>query len=170
LTNTPKYVTIKKVQESKILNFKSLGKESVGVKIINKFAGKYHFLDNFYPSPIKLGEFNFNTVENAFQAFKTKDLEVFRVIAKTKLPGYAKILGNAVVLRKDWEEIKVFVMYLLVYKKFSQNPKLLQKLLDTENIYLEEGNTWGDTIWGTVGGKGQNLLGRILMEVRSLNQ
>ena len=33
-------------------------------------------------------------------------------------------------------------------------------------LYLEEGNTGGDRIWGTVHGQGANLLGRILMETR----
>ena len=32
--------------------------------------------------------------------------------------------------------------------------------------HLEEGNTWGDTTWGTVNGIGENRLGRILMKVR----
>ena len=35
-----------------------------------------------------------------------------------------------------------------------------------KDLYLEEGNTWGDRIWGTVHGQGANLLGRILMETR----
>lgn len=30
----------------------------------------------------------------------------------------------------------------------------------------EEGNTWGDRIWGTVNGQGSNLLGKILMLTR----
>lgn len=33
---------------------------------------------------------------------------------------------------------------------------------------LEEGNTWGDRTWGTVDGVGQNLLGHVLMTVRSV--
>ena len=36
----------------------------------------------------------------------------------------------------------------------------------TNDAYLEEGNTWGDKIWGTVNGQGANNLGKILMQIR----
>ena len=54
----------------------------------------------------------------------------------------------------------------IVTAKFEQNEDLQQKLLDTGNAYLEEGNTWGDRVWGTVNGAGANNLDKILMEVR----
>lgn len=49
--------------------------------------------------------------------------------------------------------------------KFDQKEELRQQLL-TGNEFLEEGNTWGDRVWGTVDGVGQNHLGKILMEIR----
>lgn len=54
----------------------------------------------------------------------------------------------------------------IVREKFVQNPELAQKLLSTGSAYLEEGNTWGDKVWGTVNGSGANQLGFILMRVR----
>lgn len=54
----------------------------------------------------------------------------------------------------------------IVMAKFTQNEDLKEKLLSTGNTYLEEGNTWGDRIWGVVDGNGANLLGNILMNVR----
>ena len=54
----------------------------------------------------------------------------------------------------------------IVKAKFEQNEDLQKKLLATEDAYLEEGNTWGDRIWGTVNGVGANNLGEILMNVR----
>lgn len=56
-------------------------------------------------------------------------------------------------------------MLSLVRGKF-QWPNLQEKLLATGDAYLEEGNTWGDRIWGTVDGQGENRLGQILMQVR----
>ena len=41
------------------------------------------------------------------------------------------------------------------------------KVLATGDAYLEEGNTWGDRIWGTVNGSGANRLGFILMQIRA---
>lgn len=57
-------------------------------------------------------------------------------------------------------------MYEIVKAKFTQNEDLKQRLLETGDMYLEEGNTWGDRTWGTINGKGQNRLGKILMKVR----
>jgi len=51
-------------------------------------------------------------------------------------------------------------------EKFS-DPLLRKKLLATGNATLIEGNTWGDTYWGVCKGKGQNKLGKLLMELRS---
>ncbi len=56
-------------------------------------------------------------------------------------------------------------MLTLIRQKF-QRFDLQEKLLVTGNAYLEEGNTWGDRIWGTVNGEGENRLGKILMQVR----
>jgi len=81
-------------------------------------------------------------------------------------PSEAKRAGRRAILRKDWEEIKEDVMYKVVLAKFVQNEELKYKLLDTGSAELIEENNWGDRIWGTVNGKGRNLLGKILMRVR----
>ena len=44
--------------------------------------------------------------------------------------------------------------------------ELREQLLATGEAQLIEGNTWNDTFWGVCKGKGQNWLGRILVEVR----
>ena len=64
-------------------------------------------------------------------------------------------------------DVKVKLMFDLVTEKFKQNPELKQKLLETGNQELIEGNTWNDTFWGVCNGQGQNWLGKILMLVRS---
>jgi predicted NAD-dependent protein-ADP-ribosyltransferase YbiA (DUF1768 family) len=40
-------------------------------------------------------------------------------------------------------------MFELVLEKFKQNLELKQKLLETGNQELIEGNTWNDTFWGS---------------------
>ena len=81
-------------------------------------------------------------------------------------PSEAKRTGRKVKLRPDWEDVKINEMRNIVRAKFSQNPELAEKLIQTGDAHLEEGNTWGDRTWGTVNGSGQNLLGKILMEIR----
>jgi predicted NAD-dependent protein-ADP-ribosyltransferase YbiA (DUF1768 family) len=39
-------------------------------------------------------------------------------------------------------------------------------LLASGGATLEEGNPWGDRLWGVVDGVGENRLGKILMKVR----
>lgn len=104
-------------------------------------------------------------VEHAFQAAKTIDPTERACIRMSATPSITKRLGRKVSLRPDWEEVKTEVMLQLVRQKFN-GTDLGAKLLATGNEPLEEVNRWGDTLWGTTGGVGQNHLGRILMQVR----
>jgi ribA/ribD-fused uncharacterized protein len=95
-------------------------------------------------------------------------------IRKAPTPGEAKRMGNRVILRSDWEDVKVDIMTEIVFRKFTQNEKLKKKLLATGDMELVEGNYWHDNIWGDCycdkckSTNGQNILGIILMEVREL--
>lgn len=82
-------------------------------------------------------------------------------------PSESRRLGQEVSLRSDWEQIKVRMMYEVVLAKFVQNPNLAERLIATGDAHLEEGNNWGDRIWGTVNGVGENHLGKILMRIRA---
>ena len=60
-------------------------------------------------------------------------------------------------------------MLMCLRLKFSEHPELLKKLLATGDAELIEANTWNDRVWGVdrETGRGQNLLGRALMQVRA---
>lgn len=134
--------------------------------MINSFRNEYYFLSNFYEAPVTYNGITYKNNEAAFQAQKVAPSKEAMLEFRDLNPTEAKKLGRKVSLRSDWENIKVGVMKDLVYAKFSQNPDLQEKLIDTGDEYLEEGNTWGDRVWGAVNGVGANLLGQILMEVR----
>lgn len=133
--------------------------------MINKFRGQYCFLSNFYNAPVTWGGITYSNNEAAFQSAKTTNSSIRSSFA-TLNPVIAKRKGRSLLIRPDWEEIKFDVMYEICLAKFSQNKDLKAKLIATGDEYLEEGNTWGDKIWGTVDGDGQNMLGKILMRVR----
>jgi ribA/ribD-fused uncharacterized protein len=140
--------------------------------MIDKFDGDYAFLSNFYEAPCKFEGEVYPTVEHAFQAAKTLDLDERKRIAKAETPGQAKRMGRNVSLRADWEDIKTDVMRECLISKFS-HPVLKMQLLATDEEELIEGNYWHDTCWGICScekcnGKGENRLGKILMEVRTL--
>lgn len=132
---------------------------------IRAFVDDNFYLSNFYEAPVTYDGLSFANNEAAFQAQKCVELKD-RVKFCFLNPSEAKKLGRRIELRKDWEDVKVKVMTEVVRCKFYQNPNLADKLLATGDAYLEEGNTWGDRIWGTVNGQGKNLLGGILMTVR----
>lgn len=130
---------------------------------ITKFRGDNLFLSNFYVAPVVYQGVRFENNEAAFQSAKCPS----RMMDFCGLnPSEAKKLGRRVVLRVDWEEVKLGVMYQVCKAKFTQNPDLAQKLIDTGDAELVEGNTWGDRIWGVCDGVGENNLGKILMRIR----
>jgi len=135
------------------------------MKVVREFRGEYRFLSNFYLVDIEYAKQHYPSVENAYQAAKTKDKKL-RVKFETIPPSDAKRLGRKIPLRDDWEDIKRAIMHTLVRSKFENDFALRAQLLATGDARLEEGNWWGDRYWGMVDGEGENHLGKILMRVR----
>jgi len=132
---------------------------------INSFRNEYFFLSNFYEVSVKYRGLTYRNSEAAFQAQKCRNPK--DKIAFTNLnPSEAKHRGRSIELVDGWEQVKVSIMMEIVQAKFEQNKDIAQKLIATGDAFLEEGNDWGDRIWGTVNGQGSNLLGFILMKVR----
>ena len=134
--------------------------------VINQFRGEYYFLSNFYNHPVEFEGMIYGSNEAAFQAAKCINPEN-RIVFTTLNPTAAKHMGRRVQLRSDWEDIKIDIMHKILLNKFS-DPVLKQKLIDTGDAVLIEGNTWGDRFWGYDLNKncGQNHLGLLLMQVR----
>ncbi|QBZ72432.1 hypothetical protein SEA_CIRCINUS_178 [Streptomyces phage Circinus] len=148
--------------------------------VIGKFDGENYFLSNFSPSEIMFDyedeKLVFKNGEAAFQAAKVRSMAskdpaeksayVKRLEAASS-PNDAKYAGRSVKIDLEhWETIKVKCMREVVFQKFQQNPELRVSLMQTGHALLVEGNTWGDKFWGRCEGKGFNILGGILMEVR----
>ena len=147
--------------------------------VIDSFRGEYAFLSNMYDSFVEHTIWRFRNAEAAFQARKlwhVNDLDNYEgweeeLEAFEKASGKeAKSLGKKVRdLNKDkWDKNRYDEMLWVIREKFSPefHPDLARKLLDTGDAILIEGNTWGDTYWGVSNGKGENNLGKILMQVR----
>ena len=143
------------------------------ITIINCFDGDYWFLSNFTYATFTKNSARWDTVEHYFQAMKTTDLRKREEIRLAGHPRFAKKFGRQLLLRPDWEQIKYIVMLNGVMAKFNQNLQLANLLRATKSAFLEEGNTWHDNIWGNctcfkcTNIIGQNLLGKILMRVRT---
>jgi len=144
------------------LPFRTLG-------TISEFWGEYRWLSNFWYAEVVLDGEKYPSVEHAYQAAKTLDEGWRERIRKCETPGEAKRLGRQVPIREDWERSKVGIMRNLLWQKFN-HPLLKQKLLETGNCLIVEGNSWGDTFWGVCAGCGENMLGRLIMSIRSALQ
>lgn len=133
--------------------------------MINGFDGQYRFLSNFFPVLIHFEERTYLSVEAAYQAAKTLDLDERKRFERIS-PAGAKRLGRRVELRPDWETVKIDIMRQLLGQKFRINTELYIKLSQTGTHELIEENWWGDTFWGKCRGEGENWLGKLLMEIR----
>lgn len=137
-----------------------------------RFRNEYYFLSNMYPCDITLNvrgvNHTFSCVEAAFQANK----ETARINEFEGINGFeAKKLGRKVDILADWGSAanwnrhRVGIMREILICKFTQHPDLLEKLIKIDGPIVEE-NTWNDVFWGVCNGKGENQLGKLLMEIR----
>jgi ribA/ribD-fused uncharacterized protein len=136
------------------------------------------FLCNTYNSPITVTVCDrvrtAKTVLHAFQAAKFATIndnsildEIFNARNATDLMSVVKKHEKKAI--KGWNEVnfKVTIMTSLVRQKFLENGYLYERLLGTGNAtIIEIGN---DAFWSkqSIRGRGQNVLGEILMQVRA---
>lgn len=123
---------------------------------------------NFYESEIQLKGTVWKTVEHFYQAQKAAGTPYEETVRLAATPAEAKRLGNEsdCPVRADWDSVKVEVMKQALVGKFTQIDQLKQKLLATGDARLAE-NSKKDWFWGLgEDGTGENMLGRLLMQVR----
>jgi len=150
------------------------------VDVVNGFKGEYAYLSNFWENPVEISigsgkTMTFPTAEHAFQATKAKAmistspadrLAYLLRVQKQPTPSKAKYEGRSVKIDvASWDKQKNMRMREVVFSKF-HDTMLCSQLLSTGAYMLVEANDWGDKYWGRVDGKGLNVLGCILMEVR----
>ena len=138
---------------------------------------------NFYPVEMKFAGIDFHSSEQLFMFLKAKyfeDHEMADMIAtRGQEPRDAKAFGRQVTGfdEEEWVSAREDMMHIAVQRKF-MNDDLLEQLLSTGDKILVEGSP-EDKIWG-VGLRydsekildeenwdGLNLLGKVLMRVRS---
>ena len=141
------------------------------------------YLSNWYLCEFTYGRYTYSSAEQFMMAQKAllfQDFEIFDKILKTTSPKTLNRLGKQVKNYDDaiWSQVRHLMMHRGIRAKFQQNSDLLQKLIDTNESILAECSPY-DKIWGiglavddariqeTAKWKGKNLLGSILMNVRS---
>jgi hypothetical protein len=135
--------------------------------MINSFTEENRFLSNFWSCAISHDGIQYPSVEHAFQAAETLNFDERLLLSKCTTPAAVKRRGRIAELRPYWEIVKVEIMRELLIYKFVRHDDLRALLLDTGDQKLIEGNYWEDTFWGVCRGKGENVLGELLMWVRN---
>lgn len=146
------------------------------------FNQAYDFLGNFYPCDITLTIGNqlyiFANAEAAYQALKFRNYQNILQQLTQVTSGYQawdlarrnSQYGDTTIHNVNPNTGKTYKeewMLDVVWAKFVQNQQLARQLKNTGNVRLIEW-THNDDFWGVnrSSGQGQNILGKILMEVR----
>lgn len=138
--------------------------------MIDRFIREHKFLSNYFPAPVVLDGLVYPSVEHAYQAAKTLEIDQ-RLSFLGGSAGDAKRRGQLVQLRPDWCTVKLVVMSELLESKFAAGD-LKRQLLATRPEDLKEGNYWHDNYWGSCtclkcNDHGNNNLGLLLMSTRN---
>ena len=147
-----------------------------------KISQPHGYLSNWWPSAFMRDNKTFPTVEHYMMYGKAMLFgaeEYAEEIRLTASPAAVKKMGRSKKIpfdQKVWEANRARIVYEGNQSKFEQHPGLRDKLLATGDAILVEGASY-DKVWGVgVGVKaaqdpknwnGLNLLGRILMQLRS---
>ena len=140
-------------------------KKAIKFYSVNDAYGEF---SNFALFPIKIGGKYWPTSEHYFQAMKFESKKDQKLVRCSNNPFEAARIGRSrkKKIKKNWDYIKNNVMKEALLCKFTQHDDLKQLLITTEDSILIE-HTDSDNYWGDGGnGKGKNMLGKLLMEVR----
>lgn len=131
---------------------------------------KYKSFSNLYRAPFTLDGKEYGSSENYFQSqkFVGTDDEYAEKIRTTKNPVLVAGMGRSKShpIRADWETVKQDIMRRALDAKFAAHSELKDLLLGTGSALIEE-EAAIDSYWGIgADGKGENWLGKLLMELR----
>lgn len=133
----------------------------------------HYYLSNFSAFQLKWDSLTFATSEHAYHWEKFPDKTQSHIAARVWI-GTAPSAHDAFKLaerfkadrRPDWDDIKIGVMKRILTAKAEQHEYVRRKLLETGDRELVE-NSWRDDFWGWGENRdGQNMLGKLWMEVR----
>jgi ribA/ribD-fused uncharacterized protein len=128
----------------------------------------FYIFSNFSSFAIEYDGKLWPTSEHAYQAARFADPEIKEIIhgMRSAHEVFTYAMNNRANSIAEWDDIKFDVMKKILHAKVSQHPYVKKKLLDSGNRELIE-DSWRDPVWGWGPDKdGQNMLGKLWMEVR----
>jgi hypothetical protein len=132
----------------------------------------YGVFSNLHRTPVVFEGREYPTAEHAYQAGKASKEAVREWILSAPTPSLVAMAAHGLYtwdIVPAWSKIKFDRMLNVLRAKFTQHENLRKLLLATGEARLVEAGTTNNAVnrvWGEVNGKGQNMLGVLLMEVR----
>jgi len=110
------------------------------------------------------------SAEHLYQALKFEDSKIVTEIIDANSPLLAKKIPNKYKQQRlrNWPEIKLEIMKKVLNLKFDHHLEIQDYLKSTKDAELIENNP-EDDFWGIGDGKGQNMIGKIWMGIRTKN-
>lgn len=147
------------------------------------FWGTSHPFSQWHPATFIIEGITFNCAEQYMMYRKAKlfcDEEIAEQILQAKKPSVQKELGRLVQNfdAAEWKQNRERIVYEGNFYKFTQNDNLRKFLMDTADKTIVEASPV-DNVWGIGMAEsnpdarnpekwnGENLLGKILMELRA---
>lgn len=132
----------------------------------------YGAFSNLYRREFEFEGEIYLTAEHAYQAGKARKPEVKKWLMAAPSPALLAMAAHGLYywdIAPNWSTTKFDRMKRVLRAKFGTHEDLKELLLSTGNSRLVETATVDNPVnllWGEVNGKGKNMLGLLLMEVR----
>jgi ribA/ribD-fused uncharacterized protein len=133
----------------------------------------YGPLSNLYRRPVEFQGEVFATSEHAYQAGKARKPEVRKWLMEAPSPSLLAMAAHGLYywdVAPGWSKLKFDRMRKVLAAKYTQHADLRSLLLSTGEANLVESATVDNEVnrlWGEVNGVGQNMLGKMLMDLRT---
>jgi ribA/ribD-fused uncharacterized protein len=133
----------------------------------------YGAFSNLFRRSVVFEDSTFETAEHAYQAGKARRPEVRAWLMAAPSPALLAMAAHGLYqwdITPSWSRIKFDRMRAVLQAKFTQHDDLREILCSTGTARLVESATVDNAVnrlWGEVNGIGKNMLGVLLMELRT---
>ncbi len=103
--------------------------------------------DNFWPCSFEEDGVVFTCAEQYFQYKKSFDTEDQKKVLECRSGIKSWVVGSRVTLRRDWEKVKVKIMYEGNLAKFKQNTDLAERLISSKGSVIFYNSTLFWNYW-----------------------
>ncbi len=151
----------------------SAGSQPDAIAFYRSNEKPYGAFSNLYKRAMTFESRQYPTAEHAYQAAKARKESVREWILSAPSPSLVAMAAHGLYVwdvAPDWSKTKFDRMKKVLHAKFGQHEDLADLLLSTGDARLVEAGRVNNAInrtWGEVNGRGKNMLGVLLMEVRT---